>query len=66
MRSSPITRAPWALIALALVAALAVNAFDGPADDDLGAEQMRDAIEHAQRDADERRVAAALKEGRKQ
>jgi hypothetical protein len=61
---SPINRNPWALLAAAGYVALSTMACGGPPDD-IGEEQMRSAIEHQQRDAEERRVAKALKEGRK-
>jgi hypothetical protein len=50
---------------IALAAVLAAIFYTAP-DDDVGAAQLRDAQAHAQRDAHERRVAAALREGRRQ
>jgi hypothetical protein len=62
---SPITRAPWTLVALAAVVAFSTLTCGGPPDD-IGHAQLVDAKQHAARDAEERRVAAALREGRKQ
>lgn len=53
------------LILITLVAALAAIFAPAP-DDEIGAQQLRDAQAHAQRDADERRLRAALREGRRQ
>jgi urease accessory protein UreF len=50
---------------IALAAVLAAIFYPAP-DDDVGAAQLRDAQAHAQRDADERRVQAALRGGRRQ
>ena len=62
MKPSPIRRAWPVLLAVAAAAAL----WDPLAPpDDIGAEQLDDAINHAQRDAEERRIAAAFKEGTK-
>jgi hypothetical protein len=61
--SAPIRRAPWALIVLAAVLAAVTWTTGGPPDD-IGAEQLADAIEHAKRDAEERRLQQALREGR--
>lgn len=60
---SPITRAPWVLVALAAVVVFSYLTRGGPPDD-IGHEQLIDAQQHAARDAEERRVAAALREGK--
>jgi len=56
------------LALFAVVAFIFVLIFGGSPQlaDDIGAKQLRDAQAHAKRDAEERRIAEALREGRKQ
>lgn len=63
MKPAPIRRPGFVLTAAVL---LAVLGYLTRTDDDIGAAQMADALEHQARDAHERHVAQTLKEGKKQ